>query len=81
MLLSPIFIVVLIGLFFANNGKPFFFQALPGKGERIFKIIKFKTMNDRKDAQGNLLSDGDRLTIIGSFVKKTSLDEILQLIL
>lgn len=80
LLLSPIFIVVMIGLYVANQGKPFFFQARPGKNERIFKIIKFKTMNDKKDAQGNLLSDADRLTKIGSFVRKTSLDEIPQLI-
>lgn len=78
--LSPIFIVVTIGLYFANEGKPFFFQARPGLNERIFKIIKFKTMNDRKDANGNLLSDAERLTPIGSFVRKTSLDEIPQLI-
>lgn len=80
LVLSPVFIVVLVGLFVANQGKPFFFQARPGKGERIFKIIKFKTMNDKKDTNGNLLSDAERLTKIGSFVRKTSLDEIPQLI-
>src|SRR5690554_4679777 len=80
LLLSPIFIIVMIGLYFANQGKPFFFQARPGKDERIFKIIKFKTMNDKKDTQGNLLSDAERLTPIGAFVRKTSLDEIPQLI-
>lgn len=79
-ILSPIFIVVTIGLYIVNDGKPFFFQARPGLNERIFKIIKFKTMNDRKDASGNLLSDAERLTPIGSFVRKTSLDEIPQLI-
>ncbi|PJR03859.1 sugar transferase [Avrilella dinanensis] len=79
-LLSPIFIVVMIGLYFVNQGKPFFFQARPGKGERIFKIVKFKTMNDKKDVHGNLLPDADRLTPIGAFVRKTSLDEIPQLI-
>ncbi len=79
-LLSPIFIVVAIGLYFANHGKPFFFQKRPGKGESIFKIVKFKTMNDKKDNMGNLLSDADRLTPIGAFVRKTSLDEIPQLI-
>lgn len=78
--LSPIFIAVMIGLYFANQGKPFFFQARPGLNEKIFKIIKFKTMNDKKDAQGNLLSDAERLTPIGAFVRKTSLDEIPQLI-
>ncbi len=78
--LSPIFIVATIGLYFANKGKPFFFQPRPGKGGKVFKIIKFKTMNDKKDASGNLLSDAERLTTIGSFVRKTSLDEIPQLI-
>ena len=63
-----------------SDGKPFFFQLRPGKGGKIFKIIKFKTMNDRKDAEGNLLPDSDRLTKVGSFVRKTSLDEIPQLL-
>lgn len=79
-ILSPIFIAVMIGLYFANQGKPFFFQSRPGKDEKIFKIIKFKTMNDKKDSNGNLLPDADRLTSIGAFVRKTSLDEIPQLI-
>lgn len=79
-LLSPIFIIVCFSLFIVNRGKPFFFQKRPGKGERIFSIIKFKTMTDRKDAHGNLLRDSDRLTAVGSFVRKTSLDEIPQLI-
>lgn len=78
--LSPIFIVVTIGLYFANQGKPFFFQERPGLNDKIFYIIKFKTMNDKKDADGKLLPDADRLTPIGSFVRKTSLDEIPQLI-
>ncbi len=80
LILSPIFIIVTIGLYFANEGKPFFFQARPGLNEKIFNIIKFKTMNDRKDINGNLLSDAERLTPIGAFVRKTSLDEIPQLI-
>ncbi|MBM0650187.1 sugar transferase [Capnocytophaga genosp. AHN8471] len=79
-LLSPIFVVVTVGLWFANGGKPFFYQLRPGKGERIFKIIKFKTMNDRRDAKGQLLPDAERLTKIGTFVRKTSLDEIPQLL-
>ena len=79
-LLSPVFFIVTIGLYFANQGKPFFFQSRPGKNGKIFKIVKFKTMNDRKDANGNLLSDAERLTKIGSIVRKTSLDEIPQLI-
>lgn len=78
--LSPIFLVVMIGLSIANRGKPFFFQKRPGKNEKIFKIIKFKTMNDKKDLEGNLLSDAERLTAMGSFVRKTSLDEIPQLL-
>ena len=78
--LSPIFVVVMIGLWFANNGKPFFYQLRPGKGECIFRIIKFKTMNDRCDANGQLLPDAERLTKIGAFVRKTSLDEIPQLL-
>src|SRR5690625_4268259 len=80
LLLSPVFIIVLIALTFANNGKPFFLQARPGKNEKIFKIIKFKSMNDKKDLEGKLLPDAQRLTSIGSFVRKTSLDEIPQLI-
>lgn len=80
LLLSPIFILVTIGLFFANQGKPFFFQRRPGKNERIFSIVKFKTMNDKKATDGTLLSDAERLTPIGAFVRKTSLDEIPQLI-
>lgn len=79
-LLLPIFLVVMIGLFLANDGKPFFFQLRPGKNGKIFKIIKFKTMNDKKDSNGTLLSDAERLTAIGSFVRKTSIDEIPQLI-
>src|SRR5690606_22727128 len=80
LLLSPVFLVVMVALFFANQGKPFFFQPRPGKDEKIFKIIKFKSMNDKKDKDGKLLPDADRLTKVGSFVRKTSLDEIPQLI-
>ena len=69
LLLSPLFIVVTIGLYFANQGKPFFFQLRPGKEGRLFHIIKFKTMNDRKDSNGKLLPDSDRLTKIGLFVR------------
>ena len=78
--LSPVFIIVVILLAFANSGKPFFFQRRPGKNERIFKVIKFKTMNDRKDKNGELLPDAVRLTAIGSFIRKTSLDELPQLL-
>lgn len=80
LILSPIFIIVMIALFIANDGKPFFFQVRPGKNERLFKIIKFKTMNDKRDENGNLLPDSERLTKVGSFVRKTSLDEIPQLL-
>jgi undecaprenyl phosphate N,N'-diacetylbacillosamine 1-phosphate transferase len=79
-ILSPVFVIVVCWLTIANSGKPFFFQRRPGKNEKIFKVIKFKTMNDRKDKQGNLLPDADRLTPIGRFVRKTSLDEVPQLL-
>lgn len=79
-LILPLFILVIIGLFFANQGQPFFFQLRPGKNRQLFKIIKFKTMNDKRDENGNLLSDEYRLTKIGAFVRKTSLDEIPQLL-
>lgn len=78
-LFSPIILMVTIGLFFANQGRPFFFQTRPGKNEKLFRIVKFKTMNDKKDAEGHLLSDANRLTPIGAFVRKTSLDELPQL--
>jgi len=78
-LLSPVFITILTVLFFANDGKPFFYQIRPGKNGVLFKIVKFKTMNDKIDTNGNLLPDALRLTKMGSFVRKTSLDEIPQL--
>ena len=77
---SPIFIIILVILSYFNNGKPFFYQIRPGKRGKLFKVIKFKTMNDKKDDQGNLLSDEKRLTNLGKFVRKTSLDELPQLI-
>jgi len=79
-LLSPIFIGVMIILSISNKGSPFFFQYRPGKNEKIFRIIKFKTMSDAKDNQGNLLPDTQRLTKIGGLVRKTSLDEVPQLL-
>jgi len=80
LLLLPILLVVTILLAIANQGKPFFFQTRPGKNERLFLIIKFKTMNDATDTAGNLLSDTQRLTTIGYFVRKTSIDELPQLL-
>lgn len=79
--ISPILLVVTIWLHFANKGAGvFFFQERPGKDERIFKVIKFKSMTDERDAEGNLLPDKDRLTPIGRFVRKTSIDELPQLL-
>jgi undecaprenyl phosphate N,N'-diacetylbacillosamine 1-phosphate transferase len=80
LLLSSILLLVTIVLWIVNSGKPFYFQFRPGKNGQLFKIIKFKTMNDKKNSEGNLLPDAQRLTKIGSFVRKTSLDEIPQLI-
>ena len=80
LVVSPVFLITTIVLLFANSGKPFFFQVRPGKHGRLFKIVKFKTMNDKKGPDGNLLSDAERLTAFGSFVRKASLDEIPQLI-
>ena len=80
-IISPVFILLWIWLTIANKGAgAFFFQERPGKDEKIFRVIKFKTMNDRKDASGNLLPDAQRLTKVGKFVRSTSLDEIPQLL-
>lgn len=78
-LLSPFILIITVLLFFTNNGKPFFLQKRPGKNEKIFTIIKFKTMNDKKDQDGNLLPDVQRITKLGGFVRNASLDELLQL--
>lgn len=78
--LFPIFLVVSIILTIVNRGNPFFLQLRPGKNEKIFSIIKFKTMTDFKDSSGVLLSDEVRLTKFGKIVRKTSLDEIPQLL-
>jgi undecaprenyl phosphate N,N'-diacetylbacillosamine 1-phosphate transferase len=78
--LSPILLLATILLAIANKGKPFFFQTRPGLNEKLFSIVKFKTMTDAKDTNGNLLPDGERMTAIGSFVRKTSLDELPQLL-
>ena len=80
-ILSPVFVVTMIVLYFANKGAGVFFtQERPGKDERIFRAIKFKTMTDERDAGGKLLPDADRLTPVGRFVRSTSIDELPQLI-
>jgi len=79
--ISPILLIVTIWLHFANKGSgAFFFQERPGKDAKIFKVIKFKTMTDERDAEGNLLPDEQRLTKVGKFVRSTSIDELPQLI-
>ncbi len=78
--ISPVFITVLILLYISNDGKPFFYQSRPGKNGKLFKIIKFKTMNDKKDEHGKLLPDIKRITKVGAFVRKYSLDELPQLL-
>ena len=77
---SPIFLIVWVLLSIANKSNAFYIQSRPGKDACTFKVIKFKTMNDRRDEQGHLLPDEQRLTSIGKFVRKTSMDEIPQLI-
>src|SRR3546814_1753905 len=79
-LLFPIFFFTSVLFFLSNKGSVFFLQDRPGRNGKIFKVIKFKTMNDKKDAFGNLLPDASRLTAIGRFVRKISLDEIPQLL-
>ncbi len=78
-ILSPVILLLTIFLAIANGGKPFFYQKRVGKNDRIFKVVKFKTMNEKKDANGVLLPDAERLTGVGKFVRKTSLDELPQL--
>ena len=80
-IISPILLVITIWLHFANKGAgAFFTQERPGKNAKIFKVIKFKTMTDERDAEGNLLPDAMRLTKVGKFVRSTSIDELPQLI-
>ena len=79
--ISPVLAVVTVWLHFANKGAgAFFLQERPGLHGKIFKIIKYKTMTDDRDAEGNLLPDKDRITAVGKFVRKTSIDELPQLI-
>lgn len=79
--ISPLLLIITIWLHFANKGAgAFFFQERPGKNGKIFKVIKFKTMTDERDADGNLLPDAQRLTKVGRFVRSTSIDELPQLI-
>ena len=80
LLAFPIFCLVALLLLIANKTNPFFFQSRPGKNEKLFKIIKFKTMTNATDNQGNLLPDEHRLTAIGRFIRSTSLDELPQLL-
>jgi undecaprenyl phosphate N,N'-diacetylbacillosamine 1-phosphate transferase len=79
-ILLPVFLLCTLLLFIVNKDVPFFIQVRPGKNERLFSIIKFKTMNDKKGADGLLLPDDKRLTPFGKFIRKTSLDEIPQLL-
>lgn len=79
--ISPLFLIIILFLYFSNKGSgAFFFQQRPGKDGKIFKVVKFKTMTDERDKDGNLLPDDKRLTKVGKFVRSTSLDEIPQLI-
>ena len=81
LIIWPFLLVIAIWLHFANKGAgAFFFQERPGKGRKIFKVVKFKTMTDERDAEGNLLPDAARLTKVGRFVRSTSIDELPQLI-
>ncbi len=80
LILFPLWIFVLLALAVANDGKPFFTQLRIGKSNKPFKVIKFRSMNDKKDKNGQLLKDVDRLTPVGKFIRKTSLDELPQLL-
>ncbi|MCR5629805.1 sugar transferase [Eubacterium sp.] len=77
---TPIIVILIVLGSFAMGGNPFFFQERPGKNEKIFKLIKFRTMSNKKDSDGNLLSDEKRLNKYGKFLRSTSLDELPELI-
>lgn len=79
-LLLPVFVLLALALLIANRGSPFFIQKRPGKGGKVFSIIKLKTMNSRRDETGELLPDAERLTPVGALIRNTSLDEIPQLL-
>jgi len=79
-MLSPVFLGITILLVFVNQGTPFFVQARPGRNGKVFHLLKFKTMNDKRDSAGFLLPDDMRMTSIGNVIRKTSLDEIPQLV-
>src|ERR1700761_2692027 len=79
-ILSPVIITTTILLLIANRGNPFFFQKRPGLNSKIFLLIKFRTMNNKKDEHGNLLPDSQRITKVGGIVRNLSLDELLQLL-
>lgn len=79
LILLPFFLSIILLLFIKNKGKVFFYQVRPGLNKKPFKIIKFKTMSDKKDNVGNLLSDIERITILGNVLRKLSLDELPQL--
>ncbi|MFK7833407.1 MAG: sugar transferase [Winogradskyella sp.] len=80
LVISPIFVMLMICLLILNNGKPFFYQARTGKNGKLFTIIKFKTMTDKTDADGNLLPALERVTKVGNICRKLSLDELPQLL-
>ena len=81
LIIWPVLLLIAVWLHFANKGAgAFFYQERPGKNGRIFKVIKFKSMTDERDSQGNLLPDARRLTKIGRFIRSTSIDELPQLI-
>lgn len=79
-ILFPLFVFIVVVLSIVNRGFPFFIQMRPGKNQKTFRLIKFKTMNDKKDNDGNVLPDSERLTLAGKLIRKTSLDEIPQLL-